>query len=242
MLVLLHAAYVQLGDLKCIFYYGFQSDKLERSCCGDWMLSLPLEGLAWGFWTDFTAHVPRNGGWRGRGYRTVSSTRHFPKEMTLIYSTLNFPGCWVPTSKYQLRIPVWGSVTSGCPTVYFLVEMKILIKQLLFLLIRRAQVVEWLHTHLFFSIILRTPPTIVSAPPTILLGGPWKAECKAEEGLHQQGTTIQHRELYSLFCSNLQGKRIRKWHIYRHIHTYMKLNHLAVHLKLTQHCKSTLLQ
>ena len=162
--------------------------------------------------------------------------------MTLIYSTLNFPGCWVPTSKYQLRIPVWGSVTSGCPTVYFLVEMKILIKQLLFLLIRRAQVVEWLHTHLFFSIILRTPPTIVSAPPTILLGGPWKAECKAEEGLHQQGTTIQHRELYSLFCSNLQGKRIRKWHIYRHIHTYMKLNHLAVHLKLTQHCKSTLLQ
>ena len=31
-------------------------------------------------------------------------------------------------------------------------------------------------------------------------------------------------------------------YIYTHTHTYMKLNHFAVHLKLTQHCKSTILQ
>ena len=31
-------------------------------------------------------------------------------------------------------------------------------------------------------------------------------------------------------------------YIYIYIHIYIKLNHFAVHLKLTQHCKSTILQ
>ena len=33
------------------------------------------------------------------------------------------------------------------------------------------------------------------------------------------------------------------WHIYKHIHiyTFVKLNHSAVNLKLTQHCKSAIL-
>ena len=80
--------------------------------------------------------------------------------------------------------------------MYFLVEMKILIKQLLSLLIKCAQVVKWLHTHLFFSIIFRAPPTIILARPTIVLappmiplGVPCKSECEAE-GLHQQGPTV----------------------------------------------------
>ena len=31
-------------------------------------------------------------------------------------------------------------------------------------------------------------------------------------------------------------------YIYIYIYIYIKLNHFAVHLKLTQHCKSTILQ
>jgi len=65
-----------------------------------------------------------------------------------------------------------------------------------FISIKHAQVVKWLHTHLFFSIILRAPPTIILAPPTIVLappmiplGIPCKSECEAE-GLHQQGPTV----------------------------------------------------
>ena len=39
---------------------------------------------------------------------------------------------------------------------------------------------------------------------------------------------------------NYNGKESKK--IYRYIHIYVYLNHFAVHLKLTQHCKSTILQ
>ena len=31
-------------------------------------------------------------------------------------------------------------------------------------------------------------------------------------------------------------------YIYTHTHTHIELNNFAVHLKLTQHCKSTILQ
>ena len=40
------------------------------------------------------------------------------------------------------------------------------------------------------------------------------------------------------------GKEYVKEHIYTHtyIYTHIKLNPFAIHLKLTQHCKSTILQ
>ena len=44
------------------------------------------------------------------------------------------------------------------------------------------------------------------------------------------------QETYSGFCNNLYGERIRKEWI------YVQLNYLAIHLKLTPHCKSTILQ
>ena len=47
---------------------------------------------------------------------------------------------------------------------------------------------------------------------------------------------VQHRE-YSISCINLQQKRIRN-----RICIYVYLNHFAVHQKIIQHCKSTILQ
>ena len=88
-------------------------------------------------------------------------------------------------------------------------------------IIKRAQVVKWLHTRLCFSIILRTPPTVTSAPLTVSLaphdlsGTPCKSECEAEEGLHQ-GPAVQHQELYSIFYSNYKGKESEKLPIYTH--------------------------
>ena len=50
----------------------------------------------------------------------------------------------------------------------------------------------------------------------------------------QQGPTVQHRELHSIFCNKPQWKRI-----YRCITESL---HFAVCQKLTQHCKSTMPQ
>ena len=44
----------------------------------------------------------------------------------------------------------------------------------------------------------------------------------------QQGFTVQHRELYSIYWNNQNGKESEK---------NMYLNHCAVYLKLTQYCK-----
>ena len=41
---------------------------------------------------------------------------------------------------------------------------------------------------------------------------------------------------------NYNGKESEKEYIYIHIHIHVKLNHFAIHQKLTQHCKSTILQ
>ena len=50
-----------------------------------------------------------------------------------------------------------------------------------------------------------------------------------------QGPAIQHREIYSILCNNLHGKK--------RMNIYMcNLIHFAIHLKLIQHCKSTILQ
>ena len=56
---------------------------------------------------------------------------------------------------------------------------------------------------------------------------------------NQQRPSAEHRELYSVFRNNL-GKESKKDYI--KIYVYIKLNHFAVHLILTQHSKSTILQ
>ena len=48
----------------------------------------------------------------------------------------------------------------------------------------------------------------------------------------QQGPTIYHRELCSIFCNSLNEKKNLKNNRYM----YMYNNHSAVHLKLTPHC------
>ena len=51
---------------------------------------------------------------------------------------------------------------------------------------------------------------------------------------NQQGPTVQHRE--HMFYNNLCGKESEKeW-----ICVYVYVNHFAVHLKYTQHCKLTI--
>ena len=58
-----------------------------------------------------------------------------------------------------------------------------------------------------------------------------------------QGPTVEHRELYSNIVIICNGKESEKPYIYIYIctHTHTKLNHFAIHLKLT-HCKLTILQ
>ena len=48
------------------------------------------------------------------------------------------------------------------------------------------------------------------------------------------GPTASHRELHSSSCNACNGKKSEK-----RIFIYLN-NHFAVHLKLTQHCKSTI--
>ena len=55
---------------------------------------------------------------------------------------------------------------------------------------------------------------------------------------NQQGTTAQHRDLCSMLCGDLCGRRIWK-RIDRCICIYI-MNHFAVHLTPIQHCKSTI--
>ena len=70
-----------------------------------------------------------------------------------------------------------------------------------------------------------------------------------------QRPIVQHRELCSIFCNSLEGERIWKRidvyvcvcvYIYMCVCVcvcvcvYIKLNHFAVTLKTTQHCKSTM--
>ena len=53
----------------------------------------------------------------------------------------------------------------------------------------------------------------------------------------QQGPTVYHRELCSVSCDKPQRRRIR-----RRMYIGVWLSHFAVQQKLTQHCKSTILQ
>ena len=54
--------------------------------------------------------------------------------------------------------------------------------------------------------------------------------------LYSTGNYIQY------LIINYNGKELEKEEIYIHTHLYVKLNHCAVHLKLVQYCKSTILQ
>ena len=57
--------------------------------------------------------------------------------------------------------------------------------------------------------------------------------------MDKQGPTVQPREVYIQYpMINHNGKESEKGWIY----VYAQLNHFAVHLKLTQHCKSTIFQ
>ena len=49
----------------------------------------------------------------------------------------------------------------------------------------------------------------------------------------QPSPTVEHRELYFISCDKLKWKRL---------YFGVKLNHVAVPEKLTQHCKSTTIQ
>ena len=66
--------------------------------------------------------------------------------------------------------------------------------------------------------------------------------------LENSMNTGGHKEICSIFCNNLLEKRIRKCIlIYMYMcvcvyFIYMKLNHFAIHLKLTQHYKSATVQ
>ena len=52
---------------------------------------------------------------------------------------------------------------------------------------------------------------------------------------NQQGPTVYHRELYSVFYKGGESEN-------EYIYVYVYLNHFVVHLKVIQHCKSTILQ
>ena len=54
---------------------------------------------------------------------------------------------------------------------------------------------------------------------------------------NQHQTIVEHREIYSIFCNNLFGKIWKRIDI-----MYKWINHFAILLKLTQHCKSTIPQ
>jgi len=60
---------------------------------------------------------------------------------------------------------------------------------------------------------------------------------------NQQGPAVYHRELYPIFYYNLNSKweKALKNKIYIYICTYIT-EVLCLHLKLTKHCKSTILQ
>ena len=53
----------------------------------------------------------------------------------------------------------------------------------------------------------------------------------------QQGPTVWHRELYSVPCISIIAKSLKK-----NICIRVLLSHFIVYLKITQHCKSTILQ
>ena len=55
---------------------------------------------------------------------------------------------------------------------------------------------------------------------------------------NQQGPTVEHMELYSMFCGNLDGRGFGgEW-----IHVYVWLSPFTVHLKPSQHCYSAIPQ
>ena len=62
----------------------------------------------------------------------------------------------------------------------------------------------------------------------------------------QQGPTYSTGNCIQYLVLNYNGKESEKnIHIYRiyiHINTYICMNHFAIHLRLMQHCKSTILQ
>ena len=60
--------------------------------------------------------------------------------------------------------------------------------------------------------------------------------CKVH-GLYNENLLLQHREFYSIFCDDLNGKEVQKKGIY----VYIQLIHFAVQQKLTQYCKAAIL-
>ena len=61
-------------------------------------------------------------------------------------------------------------------------------------------------------------------------------------GMDKQGPTVQYKDCIQYPEINHNGKEYFKMCIYTHTHTYIQPNHFAVKQKLTQHCKSTILQ
>ena len=80
---------------------------------------------------------------------------------------------------------------------------------------------------------------------------PWKIPYNYFSVCFLKTRTVSYRELYSILCNGLYGKRINKKARYVcvcvcvcvcvYIYIYTQLIHFAVHEKLTQHCKSTIL-
>ena len=72
--------------------------------------------------------------------------------------------------------------------------------------------------------------------------GPGVKEKKLKCLDKQQGSTVQHRELYIKYLI-ITYNRKESLKVYMYIHTYITyLNNCAVHQKLIQHCKSNILQ
>ena len=60
----------------------------------------------------------------------------------------------------------------------------------------------------------------------------------SKKQIAQQGPTVQHRELYSVFVVTYNRKESEK----EYVCVCVWLNHFALHLKLTQHCKLAVFQ
>ena len=132
------------------------------------------------------------------------------------------PHRWQPT-----RLPrPWDSpgknIGVGCH--FFLQCMKVKVRLLSHV---RLFTTSWSAGH-------QTPPSMGFSRQEYWSGVPLPSSIYK---IDKQGPTVQHRGLYSICCYNLHGKKI-----WKRICIHVKLNHFVTHLKLTQHCKSTILQ
>lgn len=57
---------------------------------------------------------------------------------------------------------------------------------------------------------------------------------------NQQGPSVQYRNSL-VFCANLYREKNLKKNVYMYIYVHIKLNLFAIHLKIVQHCKITII-